>query len=208
MNLILPFADALIERSKATPYFHIYDGGSLYMERYWLTPRSQLVATARGYELAPGVKWCARIHHIVRPDLDRHMHDHPCDFLSVVLRGGYVEKRPTFKNPIFHRGRESMRPTFRGAGSVAFRRAHDRHLISELHGDVWTLFLMRRTDNPWGFWTPDGKVFWERYEAWKRKQDGVAIEAQAILDYGLAIGIPGHLRSFIEDRIAQRGANG
>src|SRR6266853_6456811 len=35
-----------------------------------------------------------RLHHILRSDNDRHYHDHPFDFVSLILSGGYIEHRP------------------------------------------------------------------------------------------------------------------
>lgn len=35
--------------------------------------------------------WRIRIHEILRSDEDRDMHDHPYDFVSIMLKGGYIE---------------------------------------------------------------------------------------------------------------------
>lgn len=40
-----------------------------------------------------------RLHHILRSDDDRHLHDHPFDFTSFLLTGGYLEITDTFSNP-------------------------------------------------------------------------------------------------------------
>jgi hypothetical protein len=36
-----------------------------------------------------------KLHHILRSDDDRDLHDHPWSFLSIVLKGGYWEHTPT-----------------------------------------------------------------------------------------------------------------
>lgn len=56
----------------------IYFGGSLYMRRW------RFISTP----------WFGvRLHHIVRSDNDRELHDHPFTFLSFILAGGYFEWR-------------------------------------------------------------------------------------------------------------------
>jgi hypothetical protein len=40
-----------------------------------------------------------RLHHILRSDDDRALHDHPFSFTSLLLTGGYREVRPVAKFP-------------------------------------------------------------------------------------------------------------
>lgn len=173
----------LIARAKRTPYFHLHHAdGSLYMERYWLVP-------SRAYEKEPDSRYSTlcklhkrpfgwllqrfgvsvRIHRLHTPDLDRHMHDHPWPFVSVVLRGFYVEARPRQIEPAFFgdvHTVESMQMRVRGTGSIAFRRATDRHsILSTSVGEVWTLFITFPKRQWWGFYTPSGKVHWKDYES-------------------------------------------
>lgn len=112
--------DLLIERAKRTPYFHLHHAdGSLYMERHWLMPfdfglqanwkasppppEEPQSFSATNYELREGVRHlpACRLHHICTPDLDREMHNHPWSFTSIILRGGYVERRPIHDAPRF-----------------------------------------------------------------------------------------------------------
>ena len=65
-----------------------------------------------------------RLHHILRGDNDRHFHDHPMDFISLILRGGYIEHRP------------GIRARVCPPGSVVVRRATDLHLLEMLDGDA------------------------------------------------------------------------
>ena len=148
--------DRIIARARRTPYTHLHHAdGSLYMERFWLRPYSE----DRG-----GV--AARLHHIVTEDLDRDLHDHPWDFVSVVLRGGYVEARPiNAGKPDFSApdGGERVHFVSRSAGSIAYRRATDRHRIVSVLPDTWTLFVTGAARHWWGFYTPGGKVYWRDY---------------------------------------------
>ena len=85
-------ADWLIARAKLTPYQHIMsaDGTEMYMGRWWLfNPYSRETHK-------PALWWCPwsfRIHHIMRPDEDRGLHDHPWNARTIILRGWYTEQR-------------------------------------------------------------------------------------------------------------------
>lgn len=138
---------------------HIYGtDGSLYMERYAI------------FE----TKWLsARLHHICQPDMDRHMHDHPWAFVSIVLKGEYEEATPLDIEPSFclDGDFEWCRFRVRRAWSIAFRRATRRHQITAVsEGGAWTLFITGPIRQWWGFFTPAGKVHWRDYI---EKRDGV-----------------------------------
>lgn len=149
--------DAIIRRAQRTPYFHLqHADGSLYMERFWLRSPSNRRD-----------RWAVRVHHIVTEDLDRELHDHPWDFVSVILRGGYVEARPFGTEPDFGApdGGERVQLIERKAGSIAFRRATDRHRIVFVLPDTWTLFITSPKRQWWGFYTQAGKVHWRAFES-------------------------------------------
>lgn len=130
---------------------HIYNhlDGELYMERFALFETKYL---------------SMRLHHIVREDRDRHLHDHPWDFASIVLGGNYTEVRPIASLPsLWRNGQEMCRPVERKVGSIAFRRASDRHMITRVSEGTWTLFITGMYRNKWGFFTPAGKVPYREY---------------------------------------------
>lgn len=93
-----------------------------------------------------------RIHNILRSDSDRHFHDHPFNFMSLILRGGYVEHRP-------HREPRACWP-----GDLVFHRAEDLHYlkipphIESGNGGTWTLVFAGNERRPWGFHTEDGWI--------------------------------------------------
>jgi hypothetical protein len=75
---------------------HIGPGGS-YMRRYiFRTPWFTL-----------------RLHHILRSDDDRHLHDHPFDFTSFLLTGGYHRAHGPVRLGVtrLRQGTEAVRPT-------------------------------------------------------------------------------------------------
>lgn len=97
-----------------------------------------------------------RLHHIVMEDVDRWPHDHPWNFVALVLRGGYVErwgpagmcvpcltKRVRFVNA--HRATDVHR-------IVRFTRGHK---------GAWTLFITGPELRTWGFQTDEGWLAWD-----------------------------------------------
>ena len=132
----------LIKRAMRTPYSHIGD----YMYRYWLVDRKL------------NLPRCVRIHHIMRADADIALHDHPADYRTIILKGSYVEE------DVF--GRFNVRR----AGDTASGTAERLHRINTVSaGGVWTLFILGRDRNPWGFMVKDHpcgeprKVHWQDY---------------------------------------------
>jgi hypothetical protein len=71
-------ASELVAFASATPYFDLPG----YMDRLWLRP------------VEAGAPFAARLHHILRSDHDRALHDHPWPNASFVLSGGYWEVVP------------------------------------------------------------------------------------------------------------------
>lgn len=95
---------------------------------------------------------CIYLHHILRSDADRNMHDHPFDFTVVVLWGGYWEHAP-------------KGVTWRGPGSIIRHSAEDLHRIEmPKNRTAWTLFIRGPKRRDWGFQTATGWVAWQDYE--------------------------------------------
>lgn len=93
------------------------------------------------------------LHWILRPDPQTDPHDHPVTFLSLVLRGWYVEWRDYF----WHRRR-----VVRWWNLV---RARDVHQIIQVapRGCV-TLVLAGPKVREWGYWTRTGWRHWKEYQ--------------------------------------------
>lgn len=163
MHIPMPawVAESLIQRALRTPYFHLYHAdGTLYMARFWLRPH------------APSKRaWAARLHHLATPDYDRHLHDHPWDFISIVLSGGYKELRPAGIEPQFEGEEERTHLVDRRVGSVVYRSCTDRHRIVSVLPDTWTLFITSPKRQWWGFYTEFGKVHWRDYESVHNKTE-------------------------------------
>jgi len=101
------------------------------------------------------------LHNIHRNDRD-DMHDHPWNFTTFILRGGYWEYL-TDHPPLTDRRR------WCGPGSVLRHKATDIHRV-ELRTDewgkfipAWTLVFIGRKQRSWGFHTLGGWVHWREY---------------------------------------------
>lgn len=96
-----------------------------------------------------------RLHHILRSDARDHYHDHPMDFTSLILRGGYVEHRPDHE------------PQRYLPGDVVRRRAEDLHYLELIGDSAWTFLVTGPIRREWGFQTEDGWIVAGEYDGWK-----------------------------------------
>ncbi len=153
----------LVRRGKRTPYTHIHgEDGSLYMARYWIFNRYDVRPRAWWRDKLPSV----RLHYIRRPDADRHMHDHPWDARSIVLKGWYAEVRPhdteSLRQPLS--GLASARFFMRKPGTTATIGFGEFHRITQVPPDgVWTLFITWKYRGTWGFLVDGQKVPYKEY---------------------------------------------
>lgn len=109
------------------------------------------------------------VHWIYVPDSDRDPHNHPMDFISVVLKGGYEEKRWISNHDIPVGGIPTVGVKFmkrtRGLFTAALTRRANFHSITRLHDNptVTLLFCGPRSKDGWGFMTPEGFVHQKEY---------------------------------------------
>ena len=155
-------ADWLIRRALRTPYSSIISDDKLYMERFWLfNPYPD--SGASGADRKP---WrfpiSIRVHHIILPDQDRHLHDHPWNARTFILRGWYREAKPRA-----HCGMSNAASDYfvnRLTGETATLAFGEYHRITEVsEGGVWTLFVTGKYRGAWGFLVDGAKVQWRRY---------------------------------------------
>lgn len=101
--------------------------------------------------------WCTlRLHHILRSDDDRDFHDHPMDFISLILSGGYIEHTPDGDQRRYL------------PGDLNRRKAEDLHRLELPDGPVWTFVLAKPFRRVWGFTTEDGWIAADEYDNYKR----------------------------------------
>lgn len=84
-----------------------------------------------------------RLHHWLGRDDDRAPHDHPWSFVTVVLRGGYIDCARVGPALVGDRLRR---------GSVRYRPALHQHTVVPDTGGCWTLVLTGPVRRNWGFW--------------------------------------------------------
>lgn len=125
------------------PDYVIGKAGEPYLERWYVIPRNPL--------------FNIYLHHFLRSDDDRALHDHMYVNASILLCGRYVEH--TIEAGGWHR-----RITYR-AGDIKLRRAKSAHRIELDRGPCWSLFITGPRIRNWGFWCVD--------KGWRPWQDFV-----------------------------------
>lgn len=150
-----PFlADRIIVYSKKTPYFHLRG----YMNRWWVfnpyqrsaPEQEKLDDKHRHWKWLPSI----RVHHILREDRADHLHDHPWDARTIILKGGYKEQM------------EDGSAHYRSAGSTrAIRYGEYHHIQSVEIGGAYTLFFTWKYMGTWGFKVNGSKIPCKEYIA-------------------------------------------
>jgi hypothetical protein len=116
-----------------------------YMLRWWIIPRN---------------RWFnVYLHHILRSDDDRALHDHPWLNCSILISGCY------FEHVIRAGGIHQRR--LRVAGDIKLRRSSAAHRLEVIPGKrAITLFVTGPVIRNWGFHCPDrGWRYWEDFTA-------------------------------------------
>lgn len=168
-------AERLIAYALRTPYMHLpSDEDPSYMGRWWVFNAYDRATNVPRW--APLIPFSIRVHHIKRADNERHLHDHPWNARTIILRGWYEEERligqnvdivPTEDDPVYW-----ARLTFADVIEQATRKPGDTatlgfgqyHRISRVSdGGVWTLFISWRWRGVWGFLVDGAKVPWREY---------------------------------------------
>ena len=115
------------------PDFVIGGRDNPYLKRWWIIKRNQ---------------WFnIYLHHFLRSDDDRALHDHPWWNLSILLKGRYIEHMPKGQ-------------ALRRRGQMVLRGATAAHRVELIDGPVWTLFITGPKIREWGFHCPLGWRHW------------------------------------------------
>jgi hypothetical protein len=133
-----------------SPHFVIGGHDDPYMLRWFLLPRNKF--------------FNVYLHKFLRDDDDSALHDHPWWFVSLMIKGEYIEHIA------------DCRMIHRQAPSVAFRPAEHRHRVELFHVrepwtgkrqkiPAWTIVITGRAKRQWGFWCPKGFVHWKKFVA-------------------------------------------
>lgn len=105
-----------------------------------------------------GCRWFQLCIHVFHRSDNDEMHDHPWDFWTLLLKGGYMERvfttRPHATQLLKHR-----------PGALLYRPAEHAHQVVLYPGkQATTLVLMFKRRREWGFFTKKGAyVKWLDY---------------------------------------------
>ncbi len=162
-----PIANYLIRRSQRTPYFHLVG----YMNRWWLfNGYGNDPSTPEKSRHGKPISWLpsVRVHHILREDYARDMHDHPWDARTIILKGDYDEER--YMPPDIYQNMYSDNPMGhveyfnRTRGDTATLKFGEYHNITRVSkGGVFTLFFTWKYMGTWGFLVNGKKVPHKEY---------------------------------------------
>lgn len=88
------------------------------------------------------------LHTIVRSD-DPYYHDHPWDYTTIILKGGYWEHTPIFDDKSGKIIGDNRK--WRGPGSIISRKSTDFHWLEMGPAPAVTLFIPKKRCREWGF---------------------------------------------------------
>jgi len=129
--------------------------GGPYLLRWWLIPRNRL--------------FNVYLHHFLRDDDDRALHDHPWMWCSILLEGAYIEH--TIDRGGIHRRQLRRAPSIKFSMPSRPHRVELLPLITEYGQEHWrqpcmTLFITGPICRQWGFHCPErGWVHWKQFTA-------------------------------------------
>jgi hypothetical protein len=97
------------------------------------------------------------LHAIYKADTDKHLHNHPWDFTSIVLKGSYIEQT--------QKGINFQRP-----GKINVRDGSEYHKILQMETPVvYTLFFASKPKRLWGYDVDGRFIDHETYREMKNK---------------------------------------
>jgi hypothetical protein len=119
------------------PDYIVGDISDPYLKRWWIVPRNKYLNIY--------------LHHFLRSDDDRALHDHMYDNVSILLHGAYNEQKTNGKRYI-------------KAPNIIFRKAATLHRIELIDNcSTWTLFITGPRYREWGFSCPQGWRPWQKF---------------------------------------------
>lgn len=101
------------------------------------------------------------LHHFVGDDWSLDLHDHPKRFISIGLKGRYVEITPDPKG-----GTHTRTFTAPWIRSFPAEHIHRLRMVRKWSGameDCWTLVVTLKATRGWGFWHIGKFIPWRQY---------------------------------------------
>lgn len=101
------------------------------------------------------------LHFVYLTDTDRDPHDHPWNFWSFIVKGGYIEH--VWMNPR-NRKRNLYNTRTWGRFTLHKMSKHWAHKITEIKPGTITLVFTGKRTRDWTFWLEDGsQIEWKVY---------------------------------------------
>lgn len=101
------------------------------------------------------------IHKICKSDEDAHLHTHPWNFYSFILKGGYKQRVKAHPMDFYEHDIEEYGPL-----QVVHMTRYEGHHI-HLVEPTWTFVIAYGSYGPWGYLTKDGFIDHKRYRELK-----------------------------------------
>lgn len=103
------------------------------------------------------------LHHFVGDDWSRDLHDHPKRFISIGLKGAYVEETPRMDQYGRAYRAFTVDRTYRAPWIRTFPATHIHRLRLINRRPCWTLVVVLRSVREWGFWHNGEWLHWKEY---------------------------------------------
>lgn len=104
------------------------------------------------------------VHRFDAPDPGIDLHDHPWSFLTMVVKGGYTERRADTRRPD-QWWREDRRPFI-----PRIMRLGECHTIEAVAPGSRSIVITGRRCRKWGFYVPAGWIRHEDYNGLNRRE--------------------------------------
>lgn len=147
-------ATAIINYALRTPYFHLPSNEDpSYMERYWVFNPYVRKNNKQGRSKYTWFPWNIRVHWIKRADREQHLHDHPWNARTIILKGWYEEERL---------GDRFTWLRYKGqTATIGYEQYH--RIVKVADDGAWTLFISGPYQGFWGFLVDGVKIHYKKY---------------------------------------------
>lgn len=110
------------------------------------------------------------LHEMHAPDADRDLHDHPYDFYSVILKGGYWEQVNETPAEDYSTVRDTVGGWPRWSGHL-MKKTWAHRIINLIEVPTYTLVFVGKRTRDWGFWYKNAFDDKRRWIPWDQYHD-------------------------------------
>lgn len=156
--------------NKKEPWRVLVNEHGEYMRQWWFfNPYKVSKSQGKAGQKYGWIPFNIRIHHIMKKDKDKHLHDHPWNAIGIVFDGTYIEVRQSDDgsdiHDIYAYGDEGWDGRANKINHYNFHRITD---VSE--GGAWTMFITFKYKHSWGFLVDGVKIPWRKYLGLEAKE--------------------------------------